>query len=82
MPLMSSIRPITWPDLSNKTMQELPAGTVVSIDGISYVRGDNCILLLDNAGHLQTISESLHKYTAKAIPRVIHGILNFHPLGF
>ncbi len=62
-------------ELYQKTLAELPAGIVVSIEGIQYLKGDNCILLIDIAGHFQTISENLSRYVSKKKPRIIHGFL-------
>ena len=62
-------------ELYQKTLAELPVGIVVGIEGMTYIKGTNCVVRVDINGNIEKIEEYMEKYTLKNRPRVIYGFL-------
>lgn len=81
--MTSSITPATNEDAFNQnTLEQLPSGTIVSMEGSKFLRIENDILRIDNNGNFESIDDITRKYVLKRVPRVIHGKLKIHLLGF
>lgn len=62
-------------ELYQKTLAELPVGIVVGIEGMTYIKGVNCVVRVDINGNIEKIEEYMEKYTLKERPKVIYGFL-------
>ena len=62
-------------ELYQKTLEELPVGIVVGIDGFTYLKGVDCFIEIDANGHFKTNKDYFNEYISKKRPRVIYGFL-------